>query len=153
MPIDGLHLSESKRKAIKLSMDENDTKVKGNSVNALVWSQWKDKALGTSASLGTWFDTPEAAGWSISNGLIRGQRYVGSAEAYQIKKKRCHRCLGYGHLAWPCREKTRCRHCSGEHGRRDCALGSVARCADCQGLHPTGEQACKGSTVPASSQR
>jgi hypothetical protein len=73
-------------------MEENDLAAKGFYIDDLAWLKRKDVPLGKSASLGMWFDTAEAAEWVINNGLVFGQRYIGSIEPYLIKKKRCHRC-------------------------------------------------------------
>ena len=120
MHIEGLQLPEQKKEAIEKSMEENNLAAKGYCVDDVAWLRSKDKPLGVSASLGIWFETPEAAEWTINNGVVCSQRYVGSVEAYQVKKKGCHRCQGFGHLAWSCKETIRCRHCIGGHDRRDC---------------------------------
>ena len=133
MPTEGLQLPENKKEAIEKIMVENEMGAKGYCVEDVAWLKSQDRPLGMAASLGIWFDTPQAAGWTIHNGLVSGQRYIGSVEAYQVKKKRCHRCQGFGHLAWSCKETMRCRHCAGNHDRRDCPPEASARCADCRG--------------------
>jgi hypothetical protein len=137
---------------MKKIMEENDLIAKGFQIEDIAWLKSKDKPLGKSASLGIWLDTAEAAEWVINNGLVFTQRYIGSIEPYQIKKKRCHRCQSLGHLAWACKEPMRCGHCAGEHDRRECPPGTTARCVDCDGAHPTGDKECRGHTTPDSTQ-
>ncbi|EED11835.1 hypothetical protein TSTA_110150 [Talaromyces stipitatus ATCC 10500] len=50
-------------------------------------------------------NTPEAAESIISNGLLVGQRYIGSVEPYKVELKRCYCCQKFGHLAWLCKEQ------------------------------------------------
>ena len=76
-------------------MEENDLATKSYQINDMAWLKSKDKPLGRSASLGIWLDTAEAVEWVIHNGPVFGQRYIGSIELYQIKKKRCHRCSNF----------------------------------------------------------
>lgn len=152
MPTEALTLPERKKEAIERIMEENEMAANGYRVDDIAWLRNKDKPLGTSASLGVWFDTPEAAEWTINNGLVCGQRYIGSVEAYQVKKKRCHRCQGFGHLAWSCKEAMKCRHCSGDHDRRDCPPGNDAKCVDCSGPHPTGDKGCRVLAITNSQQ-
>jgi len=61
MPTESLNLTEKKKEAVQLIMEENEMTARGYNVNDVVWLQRKDKTLGASASLGIWFDTPEAA--------------------------------------------------------------------------------------------
>ena len=152
MPTEGLQSLENKKEAIGQIMEENDMTAKGYCIDDIAWLKNKDKPLGVSASLGIWFDTPEAAERIVHNGLVCGQRYIGSVEPYQMKKKRCHRCQGHGHLAWACKEPKRCGHCSGEHERRDCPPNSVAKCVDCNGPHPTGDKGCRVLAITNSQQ-
>ncbi|KIW56891.1 hypothetical protein PV05_05509 [Exophiala xenobiotica] len=82
--------------------------------------------------------------WAINNGLVYGQLYIGNVRAYKFEMKRCHRCLRVaGHLAWSYKETLRCRHCGGEHDRRDCPPGTEAKCVDCNGPYPTGDKECR----------
>ena len=141
-PTIGISLPEDKSQSIKRIMDENELDSKGFKIDDIAWLKKKDKPLGNSASLGIWFDTAEAAEWAINNGLVFAQRYIGSVERYQMKKKRCYRCQRFGHLAWACREGTRCGHCAEEHDRRDCPPGREPKCVDCGGTHPTGSREC-----------
>jgi len=60
-------------------MEENDRAEKGYKIEDITWPKRKDKPLVRSASLGIWFDTAEAAEWTINNSLVFGQRYIGSA--------------------------------------------------------------------------
>lgn len=128
MPTEGLQLPENTEEAIARIMEETDMTAKGYTVSDIVWLKSKDKPLGVLASLRMWFDTLEAAEWNVHNGVVCGQRYIGSVEAYQVRKKRCQRCQGFGHLAWACKEVKRCGHCSSEHERRDCPPDSAAQC-------------------------
>jgi hypothetical protein len=143
MPTEGLDLPEGKKEAIERIIEENDLKAKGYGIDDIAWLRGKDKPLGVSASLGIWFDTPEAADWTIYNGLVYRQRYIRSMEAYQVKKKRYHRCQGFGHLAWSYKEPMRCGHCSRGHERRDYPPGSSAKYIDYNGPHPTGDKGCR----------
>jgi hypothetical protein len=151
-PTEEFLLPENEREGIAKIMEENELAAKGYQVNEIAWLRRKDKSPSRSSSLGIWFDTPQAAEWIINNGLIVGQRYIGSIEPYQVKKKRCHRCQRFGHLAWSCKEKPRCGHCTGEHERRNCPPGVKARCLDCSGDHPTGYRRCPEPANPPSSQ-
>ena len=141
-PTEGFMLPENKTDSINRIMEENDLSAKGFQINDIAWLKSKDKPLSRSASLGIWFDTAEAAEWAMYNGLVFRQRYIGSIEPYQIKRKRCHRCQRFGHLAWSCKEQMRCGHCAGEHDRRRCPPGTAAKCVDCSGAHPTGDKDC-----------
>ncbi len=122
--------------------------VKGHNVKDVVWLQRRDENHSVRLRRQTYGSSHQRLRGGASSNLTRGQQYAGSVEAYQIKKKRFDRYLGYGHLTWSCREKMRCRHCGGEHGRRDGPRGSKARRADCGGPHSTGEQACKVQPYP-----
>ena len=142
-PTEYFTLPEKENEGIQAIMEDNDMLANGYKIQEIAWLKSKGKELGRSASLGIWFDTPEAAEQVINQGLLVGQRYISSVEAYQVKKKRCHRCQAYGHLAWTCKEPMKCGVCSGEHDRRDCIPGTPARCADCNGPHLTGDKECR----------
>ncbi|CRL28128.1 Zinc finger, CCHC-type [Penicillium camemberti] len=86
-----------------------------------------------------WFDSTEGAEYILNNSLLVRQRYIGSIERREIKKKRCFRCQRFGHLAWSCKETPRCGHCTGQHERQRYPPGIRARCLDCSGKHPTVE--------------
>jgi hypothetical protein len=144
-PTEAVDTQDGKGNSIKEIMNENGLAAKGFKIDDIAWLISKDKMLGRNASLGVWFDTKEAADWAVDNGLVFGQRYVGSVERYQAKKKRCHRCQRVGHLAWSCKEASRCGHCAGDHERRDCPPGSTAKCLECNEQHPTGYRQCKGT--------
>ena len=143
-PTQGISLPSDEARVIDAIIEENEFATRKYSIDSVAWLKHKDKTLGSSASLGVWFDTAEAAEWAIRNGIVYQQRYIGSVEAYRVEKKRCHRCQSFGHLAWSCKEKRKCRHCSGEHDRMDCEAGTAARCADCDGPHPLGAVECNG---------
>jgi ribosomal protein L40E len=143
-PTEAIALPDGKDEGIKTIMEENNLASKGFQIEDIAWLSKKDKPIGRSASLGVWFDTQEAATWTIDNGLVFGQKYVGSVEAYQFKKKICHNCARPGHLAWNCKNSSRCSHCAGDHERRECPPGSPAKCLDCGGKHPTGHRECRG---------
>ena len=146
-PTEDFRLPENEAQGIQKIMEENDMASKGYNIQEIAWLKSRGKELGRSASLGVWFDTAEAAEWVINNGLLVGQRYIGSVEPYQIKKKRCHRCQAFGHLAWSCKERMRCGFCAGQHDRRDCPPDATASCVDCNGAHPTGDRECRGQTT------
>jgi hypothetical protein len=86
-PTEDFSLPKNKKQGINRIMEENDLAVKGYQIDDIAWLKKKDKLLGKSASLKIWLKTPEAAEWIINNGLIVGQRYIGSIEPYQIKRK------------------------------------------------------------------
>jgi hypothetical protein len=122
-------------------MEENKMELRGFRINRIAWLKPRDKPIGKHGSLAIWFDTREAAEWTMDNGLLVGQTCV-RVKPYQFKERRCHRCQGFGHLAWACREKARCGHCAGEHELRHCPPGVRARCLDCAGDHPTNDRSC-----------
>jgi hypothetical protein len=80
-------------------MIENKLEEKGFEIADIAWLRKKDRPLGRSASMGIWFNTPEAAEWTRQEGLLVGQRYISSIEPYKVEKKRCYRYQGFGHLA------------------------------------------------------
>lgn len=90
-PTDDFSLPEEAQ-GIRKILEDNDMATKGFNIQEIAWLKNRGKELGRSASLGVWFDTAEATEWVIKNGLLVGQRYIGSVEPYQIKKKRCRRC-------------------------------------------------------------
>jgi len=143
-PTEEVKMDEDKDDSIKKIMDENCLVSKGFKIEDIAWLKRQEKELGRSATLGIWFDTKEGADWVLYNGLVFGQKYVGSTEAYQTKKKLCHKCARRGHLARTCQEQSRCGFCAGNHERRDCPPGSIAKCLDCEGRHPTGNKQCQG---------
>jgi hypothetical protein len=151
-PTEDFSLPDNEAQGIQKIMEDNNMAANGHNIQEIAWLKSKGKELGRSASLGIWFDTAEAAEWITNNGLLIGQRYIGSIEPYQIKKKRCHRCQASGHLAWTCKERIRCGFCTGEHDRRDCPPDAIARCVDCNGAHPTGDRECRGQTTINSTQ-
>jgi FtsZ-binding cell division protein ZapB len=146
-PTENITLPEDQAKVIQNIMEENDLGSRGYQIAEVAWLKRQDKQLGHTASLGVWFDTAEAAEWSINHGLVFGQRFIGSVEAYQVKKKRCYRCLRNGHLAWACKEKPQCGHCAGDHERRDCPPDTRAKCIDCNEAHSTGDRECRHKVV------
>jgi hypothetical protein len=147
-PTEDFDLENASTQAIAKIMEENDLAERGFRIEELAWLKRKDKALGKFASLGIWFDSAEGAEYMLNNGLVVDQRYIGSVERREIKKKRCFRCQRFGHLAWSCKETPRCGHCAGQHERQRCPPGVRARCLDCSGEHPTGDRQCPS---PASS--
>ena len=141
-PAAGINHDENKQQVIDKILEENDMATKDIKIDDIRCLKPEGKALGVMASPGIWFDTAEAAKWTEMNGLICDQRYIGSVEAYRVERKRCHRYQKMGHLAWSCKEMARCKHCGGEHDRRDCPPGANTKCADCDGPHTTGSQGC-----------
>jgi hypothetical protein len=141
-PTEDFDLENATTPAIEKIMEENDLAERGFRIEELAWLKRKDKVLGKFASLGIWFDSAEGADYVLNNGLLVGQRQIGSVERREIKKKRCFRCQRFGHLAWSCKETPRCGHCAGQHERQRCPPGIRARCLDCGGEHPTGDRQC-----------
>lgn len=152
VPTDGIDLEHHKTKCIDKIVTENDLTTKGHRLLDAAWLKAKDQPLGRHASLGLWYETSNAAEEAIKNGLVFGQQYIGSVEAYQMRRKTCHRCARTGHLAWVCKERKRCSHCSGPHERRECPPGTPARCLDCHLEHATGHRTCRGRTTTIMSQ-
>jgi hypothetical protein len=151
-PTDAFPPLGNEKESIAKIMEENDLATRGYQIKEISWLKQKDKPLGQHGSLGIWFTSPEAAEWIINNGLIVGQRYIGSIEPYRVKKKRCHRCQRHRHLAWACKEDARCGYCAGTHERRHCPPEAAPRCLDCKEDHPTGDKTCRTPLDPPSSQ-
>lgn len=86
-------------------MQENNLAGKGYKIEDIAWLKTKEIPLGRSATMGIWLNTPEAAEMILNNGLLVGQRYIGSVEPYRVERKRCRRCQQFGHLAWSCTER------------------------------------------------
>lgn len=143
---------ENQRTFIDRIMEENNMAQRGYRVSQVAWLKPRDKPIGKHGSLAIWFDTREAAEWTMDNGLLVGQRYIGSLMPYQLKERRCYRCQAFGHLAWACKEKARCGHCAAEHELRNCPPGMRARCLDCSGEHPTNDRSCPSPAKPPSTQ-
>ncbi|KAI3091997.1 hypothetical protein CBS147333_10276 [Penicillium roqueforti] len=89
-PTENFDLEYANSQAIQRIMEENDLAEQGFQIEELAWLKRKDKALGKFASLGIWFDSAEGAEYILNNGLLVGQRYIGSVERREIKKKRKH---------------------------------------------------------------
>ena len=151
-PTEDFDLENASTRAIEKIMEENDLVEQGFRIEEVAWLKKKDKVLGKFASLGIWFDCAEGAEHILNNGLLVGQRYIGSVERREIKKKRCFRCQRFGHLAWSCKETPRCGHCAGQHERQRCPPGVRPRCLDCSGEHPTGDRHCSTPATSNSSQ-
>jgi hypothetical protein len=152
VPTEDFDLEKEKKEGIEKIMEENDLAERGFEIEDIAWLKKKDRPLGKSASMGIWLNTPEAAESIINNGLLVGQRYIGSVEPYKVELKRCYHCQKFGHLAWSCKEQVKCGHCSGQHDQRNCPPGIRPRCADCNGEHPTGHKRCQAPLNPNSSQ-
>jgi hypothetical protein len=148
VPTEDFDLDREKKEGIIKITEENDLAEKGFEVEDIAWLKKKDRPLGRSASLGIWFNTPEAAESIINHGFLVGQRYIGSVEPYKVELKRCYHCQKFGHLAWSCKEQVKCGHCSGQHEQRHCPPGIRPRCADCNGEHPTGHRRCRTPLNP-----
>lgn len=151
-PTDDFDLENANAQAIERIMEENDLAGQGFQIEEVAWLKEKDEVLGKFASLGIWLNSAEGAEYILNNGLLVGQRYIGSVERCEIKKKRCFRCQRFGHLAWSCKETPRCGHCAGQHERQRCPPGVRARCVDCRGEHPTGDRQCSTPATSNSSQ-
>lgn len=139
VPTEDFELDTNKKWGIKQIMMENDLCEKGFQVEDIAWLKKRDTPMGKSAIMGIWLDLPEAAEWIITNGLLVGQRYIGSVEPYRVEKKRCRRCQGLGHLAWSCKERVKCGYCTGPHDQCHCFPGIRPRCSDCNGEYLTGD--------------
>jgi hypothetical protein len=151
-PTNEVPLREDKAGAIDKIVQENNLSSKGYNIEEVAWLKRKDSPLGATASLGVWFDSAEAAEWAIQDGMLFGPRHVGSVEAYKKKERRCYNCQATGHEAWSCKQRKRCGHCAGEHGKKDCPPGSAARCVECDGNHPTGAKECVKMRISSSQQ-
>ncbi|OGE46982.1 hypothetical protein PENARI_c080G09532, partial [Penicillium arizonense] len=77
-PTENFDLENANSQAIQRIMEENDLADKGFQIEELAWLKRKDKVLGKFASLGIWFDSAEGAEYILNNGLLVGQRYIGS---------------------------------------------------------------------------
>jgi hypothetical protein len=144
-PTEEVTITSDKTASIAKITEENELTDKGFKIKDIVWLKKKGMPLGTHASLGVWFDSAEAAEWAMRDGMLFGQRYVGSIEAYERKKKRCYKCQAVGHLAWNCKETRRCAHCTLDHDLKDCPPGSTPKCVDCNGGHRTGSSECRSA--------
>jgi hypothetical protein len=151
-PTEDFDLENANAQAIQKIMEDNDLSERSFHIEEVAWLKRKDKVLGEFASLGIWFDSADGAEYILNNGLVVGQRYIGSVERREIKKKRCFRCQRFGHLAWSCKETPRCGHCAGPHERQRCPPGVRARCLDCRGEHPTGDRQCPNPATSNSPQ-
>lgn len=151
-PTEDFDLEKANAQAIEKIIEENNMVTQGFRVEEIAWLKKKDKVLGKFASLGIWFDSAEGAEYILNNGLLVGQRYIGSVERCEIKKKRCFQCQRFGHLAWSCKETPWCGHCAGQHERQRCPIGVRAQCLDCSGEHPTGDRQCSTPATSNSSQ-
>lgn len=152
VPTEDFTLDREKKEGIEKIMEENNLAKKGFEIKDIAWLKKKDRPQGRSAFMGIWLNTPEAAESIINNGLLVGQRYIGSVESYRVEQKQCYHCQRFGHLAWSCKEQVKCSHCSGQHDQHHCPPGIKPRCADCNGEHPTGHQRCQTPLSPSSSQ-
>jgi FtsZ-binding cell division protein ZapB len=149
-PTEDFDLEGNKKLGIDKLMEENDLSSKGFQIEDIAWLKKKDHPLRTSASLGIWLNTPKAAEYLIANGLLVGQRYIGSVEPYRIDRKRCHRCQRFGHLAWACKQQARCGYCAQQHEYRNCPREMRPRCLDCDEEHPTGDRRCQSPNLTLS---
>ncbi|KAJ8200122.1 hypothetical protein LV164_008811, partial [Aspergillus fumigatus] len=73
-PTEDFDLEGNKQHGIDKVIEENDLGSKGFQIEDIAWLKKKDHPLRTSASLGIWLNTPEAAEYLIANGLLVGQR-------------------------------------------------------------------------------
>lgn len=99
-PTEDFDLENAKAQAIEKIMEENELTERGFRIEEVTWLKKKGKALVKFASLGIWLDSVEGAEWILDNGLLVDQRYFGSVERCEIKRKRSFRCQRFGHLAW-----------------------------------------------------
>jgi hypothetical protein len=85
VPTEDFDLDGDKKGGIEKIMRENGLAETEYQVEDIAWLKRKDLALGRSASLGIWLNTPEAANLILNNGLLVGQRYIGSVEPYRVE--------------------------------------------------------------------
>jgi hypothetical protein len=142
VPTTELPIHNDKEGCINLMAEQNELQARGFKIEDVAWFKPKDEPLRQHASLGIWFDNSAGAEWAIKNGLLFGQRYIGSIVPYRLKERRCHNCQKPGHMAWACKEEPRCSHCAGNHNRQHCPPGSAPKCTECEGSHPTGSRDC-----------
>jgi hypothetical protein len=71
-PTKNITLPEDQAEVIKNIMEENNLGSRGYQIAKVAWLKRQDKQLGYTASLGVWFDTVEAAEWSVNHGLVFG---------------------------------------------------------------------------------
>jgi hypothetical protein len=104
-PTEDFDLENASAQAIEKIMEENDLADPGYRIKEVAWLKRKNKVLGKFASLGIWFDSAEGAEYILDNGLLVGQRYIGSVERREIKKMRFFRCqrsdTWHGHAKKP----------------------------------------------------
>ncbi|KAF4213880.1 hypothetical protein CNMCM5878_009870 [Aspergillus fumigatiaffinis] len=81
---------ESERTFIEKIVEENNIARRGHRISQVAWLKPRDKPIGKHGSLAIWFDTREAAEWTMDNGLLIGQRYIGSLMPYRLKERRCY---------------------------------------------------------------
>jgi hypothetical protein len=104
-PTAGINLRDEQASVIKNIMEENGLENRKYKITEAAWLKRQDKQLGAAATLGVWFESAEAAQWTVNNGLVFGQRFVGSIEHHQFKKKRCYRCSNQATWRGPARRK------------------------------------------------
>lgn len=92
VPIEDFDLEKEKKEGIEKIMEENDLAEKGFEIEDIAWLKKKDRPLGKSVLMGIWLNIPEVAESIINNGLLVGQRYIGSVEPYKVELKRCYYC-------------------------------------------------------------
>ena len=139
-PTEDFDLENANAQAIEKIIEDNELTGRGFQIEEIAWLKKKDKALGRHASLGIWFDTAEGVDYILRKGFLVSQRFIGSIERCELKRKRCFRCQRFGHLVWSYKEKPRCGHCAGQHERERCPLGVRARYLDCGSEHPTNDR-------------
>lgn len=84
-------LETASSQAVEKIMEENNLIEHGFHIKEVAWLKRKDKVLGRFALLGIWFDSVERGEQILNNSLLVGQRYIGSVERREIKRKRCFR--------------------------------------------------------------
>jgi hypothetical protein len=141
-PTEEFDLETGRIQAAEKILDDNGLAEYCFQIDELAWMKTKDKPLGKFALLGIWFDSPEGAEHMLRKRFLINGQLITTVVRREIKKKRCFRCQRFGHLAWACKETPRCGHCAGQHERERCPPGVRARCLDCSGEHPTGDQQC-----------
>lgn len=77
-PTEDSDLENAKSQAIEKITQENNLVGQAPRIEEVAWLKKRDKMLGKLASLGIWFDSVEGTEYILNNGLLVGQRYIGS---------------------------------------------------------------------------
>ena len=80
-PTENVKLSEGQTEAITNIMEEKGIENKDYRIVEVAWLKRQDKPLGHTATHRIWFESAKTVEWTINNGLIFVQQYVGSMSA------------------------------------------------------------------------